>query len=251
MASLLALSLITHRVAHGTSGKAMLGQIADGVRFVLGVPALGVVMLLSMTLNLLIVGPTEIGLPYLAYTRLPEGAAAFGLILSAFGGGSLLGMIVASVLPTVPPTRFALVMLGLLSASGLAVAAMAFASSTLVVIALSAFIGAVLGYTNLNFMTWIQRRIPLHLMGRVMSLLMFSSMALVPISIAVAGATAAISLPVTLIVSGLGMTLITLLALLVPSIRRMGLEPVVEAESSDEVAAEEDAPTAAPMAASV
>ena len=46
---------------------------------------------MSLAGNLFIVGPFEVGMPYIAYSRLPEGAAAFGVIMAAFGGGSLLG----------------------------------------------------------------------------------------------------------------------------------------------------------------
>ena len=36
-----------------------------------------------------------VGIPVLARTRFPEGAAAFGLIMSLFGGGALLGTALA------------------------------------------------------------------------------------------------------------------------------------------------------------
>ena len=68
----------------------------------LKMPALLIVMVVQHGPNFLITGPFEVGLPVLAYSRLPEGAAAFGLILSAFGGGSLLGMLAATVLRPPP-----------------------------------------------------------------------------------------------------------------------------------------------------
>ena len=228
--SLLTLLLIAPRPAHEIEHSSVVQQIAEGVRFVWKMPSLRVVMLLSMGANLFIVGPFEVGLPVLAFTRLPEGAAAFGLIMSAFGGGSLLGLVGASVLPALPPARFGSIVLLLVAIAGLGVVALAFAHSTIVALAISAFIGLMLGYTNVSFMTWIQRRIPRQLMGRVMSMLMFSSMALVPISIAIAGAAVQVSLDGLLIVSGIGMALITLSTLLSRSVRRMGLEPVIEEE---------------------
>jgi Na+/melibiose symporter-like transporter len=237
LASIAALALITKRKAHATGESGMLGQIGQGVRFVLKGPALRIVMLLSMCANLLIVGPFEVGLPYLAYTRLPEGATAFGLILSAFGGGSLVGMILASVLPGFPARHFGTIALSMLATTGLGVAGLAFTDSTVVVVALSAFIGVVLGYTNLLFITWVQRRIPRALMGRVMSLLIFSSVALVPISIAIVGATATASLTATMVVAGLGMSAVSLLALASRSVRQMGLVPIIEQEPAVEVGA--------------
>jgi hypothetical protein len=148
---------------------------------------------------------------------------------SAFGGGSLLGLAAATMLPSLPPARFGLVMLLLVSLSGLVVAAMAFATTTPVALAIAVLIGTILGYTNVSFITWVQRRIPRELMGRVMSLLVFSSIALVPISMAIAGALVQVSLDGMFLIAGLAMSVLTLSALLSASVRRMGLEPVVEA----------------------
>jgi hypothetical protein len=76
-----------------------------------------------------------------------------------------------------------------------------------------------------------------------MSLLMFSSMALVPVSMAVSGALVQISLNGVLIVGGVGMAVLALIGLLSASVRRMGLEPTrelggaaVEAHTTAEIA---------------
>ena len=202
-------------------------------------------MLLSMAANLLIVGPFDVGLPVLAFSRLPEGAAAFGLILSAFGGGSLLGMAGATLLPALPRAYF-----GrhppLLSLTGVGMAAIAFVYSTPVALAIAASVGIVLGYTNISYMTWVQRLIPRNLMGRVMSMIMFSSMALVPVSMAVAGALVNISLDGMLIVGGVGMSALALSGLLSGAVRRMGLDPPLD---EDGLAANEETTTFVPLAA--
>ncbi len=51
---------------------------------------------------LLINGPFVVVVPVLSATRFAGGAAAFGIIMSAFGGGALLGMVLAGVLPKLP-----------------------------------------------------------------------------------------------------------------------------------------------------
>lgn len=228
--SLLTLLLIAARPAHGAAEGSIIGQIAEGVRFVWHAPAIRVVMILSMGLNLLIVGPFDVGLPVLAYSRLPEGAAAYGVILSAFGGGSLLGLAGATLLPALPKAHFGSALLSLISLTGLGMVLMAFVESTVVALIIAAGIGTVLGYTNISYMTWAQRRIPRHLMGRVMSLMMFSSLALVPISMAISGAVVSISLEGMFVVGGIGMTLLALSGLLSASVRRSGLEPPLEEE---------------------
>jgi MFS family permease len=226
--SLGTLLLIAARPARAAGEGSIIGQIAEGVRFVWRAPAIRVVMILSMGLNLLIVGPFDVGLPVLAYSRLPEGAAAYGIILSAFGGGSLLGLAGATLLPGLPKAHFGSALLGLISLTGLGMVLMAFVESTLVALAIAAGIGTVLGYTNISYMTWAQRRIPRNLMGRVMSLMMFSSLALVPISMAISGAVVSISLTGMFVVGGIGMTVLALSGLLSASVRRSGLEPPLE-----------------------
>lgn len=241
VASIVTLLLITNRPGHGASEGSVLQQIGEGIRFVLGTRSLRVVIGISMIANLLIVGPFEVGIPVIAFSRLPEGATAFGLMTSAFGGGSLLGMAAAVMLPAPSPQRFALVVFGQMVVAGLAVAAFGAVHSTLFALALSGLIGIFLGYTNLSFMSWVQRRIPRQLMGRVMSLMMFGSLALTPISMAVAGAVVSISLEATFLVAGLGMAILTVLALLMPTIRHMGLEPTLD---EDHALATDTAPTA-------
>jgi MFS family permease len=226
--SLATLLLIAARKAHEASQGSVVRQITEGIAFVWSIPSIRVMMALSMAANLLIVGPLDVGLPVLAHARLPEGAAAFGLILSAFGGGSLLGMAGATLLPPFPKAHFGSLMLGLFSVSGICLGMMAFVHSTVVALVIAVAAGTILGYTNITYITWIQRRIPRSLMGRVMSLLMFSSMALVPISMAVSGALVEISLDGVLIVGGLGMAGLALTGLLSASVRRMGLEPTIE-----------------------
>ena len=237
--SLVTLLLITaRRPAHAAAGSSVIKDIREGIGFVAKMPAVRVMVLLSMAANMLIVGPLDVGLPIVAYSRLPEGAAAFGLITAAFGGGSLLGMVAATLLPPLPKANFGSILLGLFSLSGVCLALIAVISSTPIMLIDAIIAGAILGYTNISYITWIQRRIPRNLMGRVMSLMMFGSVALVPISMAVSGALVKISLDAVLMGGGLGMAALAIVGLLSRSVRRMGLEPTI----NDDEPTEETAP---------
>jgi hypothetical protein len=239
VASLATLFLITARRAHAEASGSVIKDIREGIGFVWKMPAVRVMVLLSMAANMLIVGPIDVGLPIVAYSRLPEGAAAFGLIMSAFGGGSLLGMVGATVLPPLPRAHFGSILLALFSLSGVCLALLALFSSTPIVLLDAVIAGTILGYSNITYITWLQRRIPRQLMGRVMSLMMFGSVALVPISMALSGALVKISLDAVLVGGGLGMAGLAVLGLLSRSVRAMGLEPTVNEDES----AEETAPT--------
>ncbi len=47
--------------------------------------------------NFLLIGPLLVGIPVLADQRLPEGAVAFGLLMSAYAGGNLVGYLLADL----------------------------------------------------------------------------------------------------------------------------------------------------------
>jgi hypothetical protein len=101
--SLVTLLLIRPRPHAERPASSMLDDIRAGFRYVLGMAGLRAMIVMSLAANFLIVGPFEVGLPVIAYQRLPEGAAAFGILMSAFGGGSLLGLVLAAMLPKPRP----------------------------------------------------------------------------------------------------------------------------------------------------
>jgi hypothetical protein len=221
----------------------IVSQIREGVTFVWNWPSMRLIVLLSLTINLLIVGPFEVGIPALAYTRLAEGAAAFGLMASAFGLGSLIGLGLAAALPKPRPGLLALALLGSISISGLLLALLSVVYTTPVAMLICLFIGIGLGFSNLLSITWIQRRIPATLMGRVMSLMMVGSLGLVPVSTFLAGIVVQVNLAGLLVVGGVGMAVLSMGSLLSTRIRNMGYEPVVEDQQPD--AAHGTAPAAA------
>jgi MFS family permease len=240
--SLVMLWLIRPRVRTALAQPSIVESIREGVRFVWGKASMRAVIAISLGANLFIVGPFEVGLPYFAYTRLPEGAAAFGVLLAAFGGGSLVGLAAGAMLPAPPPARLGTVVILAVSLAGLGLAGLAPVHSTALAAVMTAGSGIALGYGNLLGLTWIQTRIPPELMGRVMSLMMMGSMGLVPVSMLIAGATVQVSLDLTLVGAGVGMGLLSLVALLSPAVRNLGLEPMHGA-SSDE-ASDTEGPTA-------
>ncbi|MEO8273513.1 MAG: MFS transporter [Chloroflexota bacterium] len=225
LASLGTLLLIAARPHAAQAHPSIVESIREGVRFVWRSPGLRAIILVSLSANLFIVGPFEVGMPYIAYSRLPEGAAAFGIILAAFGGGSLLGLVVGSVLPTPRPSRFGPTVVLTLVVAGLGVGAIAAVHTTILAALLTAIAGTALGYGNLLGITWIQGRIPPELMGRVMSLLITGSVGLVPVSMLVAGVAVQLNVDATMFVAGAGMALLAGGSLLSPAVRNLGLEP--------------------------
>jgi Major Facilitator Superfamily len=236
--SLATLWLIRGGAAHPDANAApVLTAIREGVSFVWNWPSMRLVVFVSMAANLLIVGPFEVGIPVLAYSRLPEGAAAFGLMTSAFGLGSLLGLGGAAALPAPRPALLSTVALGVIAVAGVLLALVSIVYSTIPALALAFLIGVSLGYSNLIMLTWAQRRVPGTLMGRVMSLMMFGSLGLVPVSMFIAGVFVTIDLSALFVVGGVGMAILALASLLSGRIRAMGKEPVVDNDAAEPAAA--------------
>jgi MFS family permease len=151
----------------------------DGfIRFVLIMMACG---------GLIFVGSLMVGIPVFAKTRLTGGATAFALLMSAYGGGSLLGIIAAGALPKpgASQTKIILTALNLLFAFGWI--AMMGLTSTGLALFVMLVIGLGMGYQMITFFTALQRRVPRHLLGRLMSLVLLFNVGLAPLSQAIAG----------------------------------------------------------------
>lgn len=142
---------------------------------------------LMAAINFLFVGPIMVGIPVLANVRLPEGARAFGYLMSAFAGGNLVGLVLAGVLPRLSGRLFSALILAILAAFGLVLIGLGWLKTTWIDIILMAAIGIGNGYLGLVIFTWIQLRTPKDMLGRVMSMLMLASLGLVPLSQAISG----------------------------------------------------------------
>ncbi|HEX9092117.1 MAG TPA: MFS transporter [Anaerolineales bacterium] len=91
------------------AAEGVLASIREGLLYVWRDATLKIVFGLVAGINILIVGPVFVGIPVIAKMRFVEGAAAYGLIMSTFGGGSLLGILLAGMLPKPSPKKLATV----------------------------------------------------------------------------------------------------------------------------------------------
>jgi len=202
-----------------TSG--VLDAIKDGVRYAWNDIRLRTILLLIAAANFLIVGPINVGIPLLANARLEGGAAAFGIIMSAFGAGSLLGIGLAGGLPRPPERIMGSVLLAVWSVMGIGIAVLGLLSSTAAVAIIMLAVGASNYYVVIIFVTWLQARTPDVILGRVMSLLMFASIGLLPLSNALSGWLLDLNIAWVFGISGTVMTALVLLSILNPSVRSM------------------------------
>ena len=201
----------------------LIASIVQGIRHVWDDDALRWVFVIIAAVDFLVLGPLLVGIPVLADTRLAEGAMAFGIVMSALGGGALLGIVLAGALPKPSPRHLGPLMVGLTGLFGAALVVFGLTISTSIIAIASFCVGAANGYVNIVFMTWLQSRIPISMLGRVMSLLMFASVGVVPVSQALCGALVTVSLSGVFVGAGMLLLLVTMRIMFVPAVRDMGL----------------------------
>jgi MFS family permease len=194
-------------------------SIHEGLLYVWNDATLKVVFPIVTGLNILINGPFAVGIPVVARTRFPEGAAAFGLILSLFGGGALLGTVLAGVLPKPSNKRLGMVSLSILSLMGIGLAVIGFSPTMYIAASAGMVMGTANGYANIMLITWLQQKVAPEMTGRIMSLVMFAAIGLNPVSTALAGALIGLNAAVLLVCAGILMTLFTLFAAFSPAVR--------------------------------
>lgn len=225
--SALTLALISVRHATGSAdgtGESVLRSIRGGIAYAWRHVTLRVYFIVVAAINLLVNGPIAVGIPVLADRRLPEGAAAFGIVMSAFGGGALLGMVAAAGLPRPALRTLGTRLLVAISLMGFGVAALGFVYVTPVAALISLLMGVVNGYVNILFITWLQERTPSRLLGRMMSLVMFASLGLNPLSTALAGWLIELNVTALFFGAGLLMATIALASSFLPQARSLDVQ---------------------------
>lgn len=203
-------------------------SILNGVKYLWNDKPLRLMFLVVMATNFLIVGPLLVGIPVLADQRLPEGAVAFGLLMSAYAGGNLGGYLVAGSLPRPSGFIMRIIMIGLLVAFGIVLGSLGFISSTWVDFSLLLLLGLGNGYIAIIFFTWIQIWTPKDMLGRMMSILVLSSNGLVPISQAISGAVSKWDLNALFLAAGTLVLLVTLWAAFHPQLKPLSENMAVQ-----------------------
>ncbi len=227
-ASVLTLWMMKIRRAEGEQAErgesaSLLASIWEGLINVWNDKALRALFTLAVGLHLFATGPIFVGVPFLADTRYPEGAAALGIIMSAYGGGNFLGIVLAGLLPK-PGRNLGSVLLALAATDAVALTVLGFASSTLIAALIVLAKGLAEGYILIQFTTWLQNRTARNMLGRMMSLLTFASVALVPISNALSGVLIERSAEGLFVGAAILLLLTVIVVAHSPAARSMGVE---------------------------
>jgi MFS transporter, DHA3 family, tetracycline resistance protein len=163
----------------------VLRDLRDGFVFMLHTPWLLWTLLFASLFVLVVLGPIEVLLPFIAKQRFEDGARMFGFILAFFGAGSALGALTVSSGRL--PRRYLTVMLTMWSVGSIPLVVFGFTSSFALMAGATFIIGFTDGAGMVIWGTLLQRRVPTEMLGRVSSLDFFVSLAFMPVSFAIVG----------------------------------------------------------------
>ncbi|KQR75215.1 MFS transporter [Arthrobacter sp. Leaf337] len=165
-------------------------DLREGVSYTVRTPWLLWTLLWACISVLFLIGPIEVLLPFVVRDQLGGDSRMFGFLLAVMGvGGAAASLATASF---ALPRRYLTVMMVSWGAGSLPLAAVGIMDSFWTVAAALFIFGATGGIGMVIWGTLLQRRVPAHLLGRVSSLDFFVSLALMPVSMALAGPAAAV-----------------------------------------------------------
>jgi hypothetical protein len=165
--------------------RAVLGDLRDGFRYMVGTSWLLGTLLYASGLTLLIMGPIEVLLPFAVKDQAGGGAGSFALAIGAFGVGGAIGSLIVASLPL--PRRYLTVMTLLWAIGCIPLIIIGLTSQLWPMVAALFVVGVAFSAGQVIWGTLLQRRVPPAMLGRVSSLDFFVSLALMPVSMAIAG----------------------------------------------------------------
>lgn len=188
-------------VAAATIGASVVHDLRDGFAYLFRTGWLFATLAFAILTVLLVMGPIEVLLPFAVRDQTGSGPGGFALVLAAFGIGGAVGSLLVSSLPM--PRRYLTVMIMLWGVGCAPLAAIGLTGQLWVMAAATFAVGFSGSAATVIWGTLLQRRVPPHLLGRVSSLDFFVSLALMPVSMALAGPVGdALGLPITFVLAG-------------------------------------------------
>jgi MFS family permease len=193
---------------------AVFADLRGGFRYMRRTPWFLATLIFAVALVLVIIGPIEVLLPFAVRDQTGGGAGAFALALAAFGIGGAVGSMVTASFRL--PRRYLTIMNLLWGAGCIPLAIIGVTDQLWVMVIALLAVGYTFGSGQVLWGTLLQRRVPPDLLGRVSSLDFFVSLALMPVSMALAGPVGeTVGIPLVFLVAGLTPPLFAIAAILI------------------------------------
>ncbi len=196
-----------------------LRDLRDGFVFMLRTPWLLWTLLFASMFVLVVLGPIEVLLPFIANDRFDDGARMYGFILAFFGMGSALGALAVSSWRL--PRRYLTVMMAGWSVGSIPLVIVGVTSSFTLMGLATFVIGVTDGAAMVIWGTLLQRRVPTEMLGRVSSLDFFVSLVFMPVSFAIVGPLSkVVSMQTIFLVAGIAPAIFAAVAMYAAKMRR-------------------------------
>jgi MFS family permease len=188
-------------------------SIKEGLRYAWRHPLIRALLFFIAAIEFSFTGPSSVGLAALAKHGFGSdgGATSLGWMMSSFGGGMLIGMLIAGSIRVA--RRQGRVVIGVTFVFGLGLALLGFSTQLVWACATLAFIGLCGGLANIIILAMVQAKTDTRMLGRVMGVMMFGMSLLEPLSFALAGAMADKNLTILFAASGAIILAVSLLSL--------------------------------------
>lgn len=201
--------------------KGMFTSIKEGILYVKESPFLSTFLLCSAFLNLFLIGPMQVGFPLFIKNVLHGDSLQFSYLEASVGGGMAIGAIIVG-LKNINRRRglFCIIMMLL---SGVFFLSINFSTVLWQALLAGMFYGITIAMAIVPLMAMIQSTVKEEMMGRVMSLLMLSSMGFIPLSYAFTSIALAMGIPIVAVMKSGAIAVIVFVlfvAIRVPVVRK-------------------------------
>jgi MFS family permease len=191
--------------------------ILEGIRYVRRDIPLSSLLLTATVINFCLAGPLGVGLPFLSAGQFGS-PKAYAALLSAVAAGGLFGALLAGIWKS---RRRGPLILATCALLGLCLSSIGLWPRLWLIAAILAVMGIAAGLTNVHIASWCQQRVEPTLRGRVMSVLMFGAVGLLPVSLAVAGVLAQWNVKLMFVIAGAGTIAVAAMAATHRSVREI------------------------------
>lgn len=160
----------------------MISEIKEGIQWAWHQPSIRLAFIGIACLEFFFQAPVFVGLPALSKARYLEPAFVYGLMISAYGSGALIGSVLGGSLKPVGEKYLVRILFLIFMGSGLAIGLIVLYPPYWFAMLCFFISGTGDSFIWVNITTWIQKKSPEHLIGRVMSIFTFLSVGLIPVA---------------------------------------------------------------------
>lgn len=199
----------------------VLGDMKDGMRFVLSWRGAVVLLLMVMLINLLF-APAMSLLPLLIKTYFGKGVVEFATMEMVLGVSLLLGGLGLGVWGGFKRKIVTVLVFGALSGMGVVVVGLVPQEAFYIAVAAMFFTGFTISFANGSVRAVLQSSVPPDKQGRVFGFMGSMTVAMTPLGLAVAGPVSdLLGVQIWFVIAGVGLTAIMLAGFLMPSLMRI------------------------------